>query len=309
MIHISEEQVRAALPMARALELVEQSFVRLDGRRALNHPRRRLVLENSGVLHYMAAGDHEDRLLAAKLYVSNPRAKARFVVLLFDAEQASLLAMLDAESLGQIRTGAATGIATRCLARPEASILGMIGSGFQAETQLEAVAAVRSLRQVRVYSRSPENRNSFARRMSERLGLHIEAVDTAEQAVRECDIVVTVTNARQPVLEGAWLAAGCHVNAAGTNQPNRQEIDTEAVARSALVAVDSIEQAKAEAGDLIAAVAKGELDWSRVLELPAIVSGRIPGRRTPGDITLFESQGIAAEDLAVAAHVYRAVAG
>jgi ornithine cyclodeaminase/alanine dehydrogenase-like protein (mu-crystallin family) len=185
----------------------------------------------------------------------------------------------------------------------------MIGSGFQAETQLEAVAAVRSLRQVRVYSRSPENRNSFARRMSERLGLRIEAVDTAEQAVRECDIVVTVTNARQPVLEGAWLAAGCHVNAAGTNQPNRQEIDTEAVARSALVAVDSIEQAKAEAGDLIAAVAKGELDWFRVLELPAIVSGRIPGRRTPGDITLFESQGIAAEDLAVAAHVYRAVAG
>ena len=309
MTHITEEQVREVLPMATAIELVEESFQRLDAGRVVNHPRRRVVLENSAVLHYMAAGDNSEGLLAAKLYVTNPRAGASFLVALFDAGKATLLATIDANVLGQIRTGAATGVATRHLARAGAATLGMIGGGFQAAAQLEAVAAVRPLRRVRVYSRTPRNRAAFAERMSRQLDLAVEAVDTPRQAIEESEIVVTITNAREPVLEGAWLPWGCHVNAAGSNQAKRREIDTAAVEGCALIAVDSLDQAKMEAGDLIAAAEEGCLDWQRVVELSGIVSGRVAGRQAPSEITLFESQGLAAEDLAVAGYVYRQVTG
>jgi ornithine cyclodeaminase/alanine dehydrogenase-like protein (mu-crystallin family) len=309
MTHITEEQVREALSMAKAVELVEESFRRLDGAAVLNHPRRRVVLKNSAVLHYMAAGDNREGLLGAKLYVTNPGVGARFLVVLFDAETVSLLATIDANALGQIRTGAASGVATRHMARQDAASLGLIGSGFQAETQLEAVAAVRPLRSVRVYSRSAEKRAAFAERMGRRLGLAIEPVETAQRAVETSDIVVTVTSARQPVLEGASLPNGCHVNAAGSNHARRREIDAAAVERSAVIAVDSLEQAKMEAGDLIGAAEEGRLDWQRVTELSAVVGGRAAGRRNSGEITLFESQGLAAEDLAVANYVYRHVTG
>jgi ornithine cyclodeaminase/alanine dehydrogenase-like protein (mu-crystallin family) len=309
MTHITEDQVREALPMTKAVDLVEECFRRLGTGAAVNHPRRRVALDNSALLHYMAAGDNQDGLLAAKLYVTKPGVGARFLVVLFDAERASLLATIDANALGQIRTGAASGVATRHLARKDAATLGMIGSGYQAKTQLEAVAAVRSLRSVRVYSRSAEKRESFAERMSRRLNLAVEAVDSAQSAVEASDIVVTVTSARQPVIEGAWLAPGCHVNAAGSNHAKRREIDGATVERSAVISVDSLEQAKMEAGDLIGAVEEGQLDWGRVAELSEIVSGRAAGRQAAGDITLFESQGLAAEDLAAAYHVYRVVTG
>lgn len=309
MTHITEEQVREALSMAKAVELVEESFRRLDAGGAVNHPRRRMVLENSAVLHYMAAGDNRDGLVGAKLYVTNPRVGARFLVVLLDAERAMLLATIDANALGQIRTGAASGVATRYLARSDAATLGLIGSGFQAEAQLEAVAAVRALRWVRVYSRSADKRAAFAERMSLRLGLAVEAVETPQRAVEESDIVVTITSARQPVLEGAWLPSGCHVNAAGSNHARRREIDATAVERSSVIAVDSLEQARMEAGDLIGAAEEERLDWQRVAELSGIVSGRVAGRRSPDEITLFESQGLAVEDLAVANYVYREVTG
>jgi ornithine cyclodeaminase/alanine dehydrogenase-like protein (mu-crystallin family) len=309
VIHITEEQVREALPMAKAVELVEESFRRLGSGAGLNHPRRRVVLESSAVLHYMAAGDNQDGLLGAKLYVTKPGVGARFLVVLFDAERASLLATIDANALGQIRTGAATGVATRYLARDAAAVLGLVGSGFQAETQLAAVAAVRPLRSIRVFSRSAEKRAAFAARMSRRLGLAVEAVETARLAVEGADIVVTVTNCGQPVVEGAWLPSGCHVNAAGSNQARRREIDSAVVERSSVVAVDSLEQARMEAGDLIGAVEEGRLAWERVTELAEILAGRSAGRRSDEEITLFESQGLAAEDLAVANYVYRQVAG
>jgi ornithine cyclodeaminase/alanine dehydrogenase-like protein (mu-crystallin family) len=309
MIHITEEQVREALPMTKAVELVEECFRRLASEAAVNHPRRRVALKNTALLHYMAAGDNQDGLLGAKLYVTKPKVGASFLVVLFDAERASLLATIEANALGQIRTGAASGVATRHLARTDAATLGVVGSGFQAETQLEAVSAVRPLRSVRVYSRSAEKRTAFADRMSRRLKLSVEAVDSARQAVEGSDILVTVTSSRQPVFEGAWLAEGCHVNAAGSNHAKRREIDAATVERCAVITVDSLEQAKMEAGDLIGAVEEGRLDWGRVVELSEIVSGRAAGRQGPGDITLFESQGLAVEDLAVAHYVYREVIG
>ena len=309
MTHITEDQVREALPMAKALELVEDGFRRLADGRAVNHPRRRVVLDNDACLHYMAAGDNEAGYLATKVYATRPRVGVRFAVLLFDAETTDLLASIDANALGQIRTGAASGVATRHMAREGAASLGIIGSGFQAETQLEAVAAVRNLERVRVYSRSPERRETFASRMSEQLELPIGPVPRAEDAVSEAEVIVTVTTAREPVFDPASLAPGCHITAAGSNHHRRIEIDSEVVSRAQVVAVDSLEQAKMEAGDLVAAHGQGRLDWERVVELSAIVSGHEAGRRSDQDVTLFESQGLAIEDLVVAAHVYQVVSG
>ncbi len=307
MIHITEEQVREILSPAKAVELLETCFGRLDSGQAVNQPRRRVRMANRTLLHYMAAGDNESGYLGTKVYATNPGKGARFLVSLFDAETTSLLATIDADSLGQIRTGAASGLATKFMANSNARTIGMIGTGWQAETQLAAVVGVRPPERVKVYSRSEERRAAFAEKMSGRLGIDIEAASSAEQTVRESDIVITVTNAATPVLEGAWLAPGAHINAAGSNHVKRREIDGAAVQGAAFIAVDSIEQAKMEAGDLVQADEEGVLDWERVKELSAVVAGRIAGRPEPETITLFESQGLAIEDIAVAGYVYEQV--
>ncbi len=308
MIHITEQQVQEVLSMSKAVELVEEVFRRLDDGRADNHPRRRVVMQNGTILHYMAGGDNRDGIVGAKVYATNRKVGARFVVLLFDAEAVELLAVIDANALGQIRTGAAGGVAARHLARESASRLALFGSGFQAETQLEAVAAVRSLDSVAVYSRSAEKRERFAARMNAKFAMEIRTVSSADEALDGADIVTTVTNSREPVFRGDLTAAGTHINAVGSNHVKRREIDAATVSRCDIVAVDSVEQARMEAGDLIQAAAEGNFDWDRVVKLSAVVAGSKPRRSTPQQITLFESQGLAIEDIAVARYVYRQLA-
>jgi ornithine cyclodeaminase/alanine dehydrogenase-like protein (mu-crystallin family) len=304
MMHITEQEVRELLPMSKAIELVEESFRRLGEGRAVNHPRRRIRLASGSTLHYMAAGDETSGYLGAKIYATNPEAGAHFLVVLFEPG-GRLAATIEANALGQIRTGAAGGVAARYLARRDAAVVGMIGTGFQALAQLEALALVRTLELVKVYSRSPEKRRRFALDMSETLALPVEAVDSAEAAVRASAIVVTITSARHPVLAGAWLAPGCHVNAAGSNHARRRELDAAAVARASPIFVDSLEQARIESGDLLQAADEGRLDWSRVRELSEAVLDPALGRSSDGGITLFESQGLAIQDLLAAEYVYR----
>ena len=292
--------------MAEAVALVEECFRRLADGRIINHPRRRIRLTNGSLLHAMEAGDNSSNLFASKTYVTG-RAGAQFVVTLFDAERSELAAVIDADSLGQIRTGAASGVATKVLARADADVMGMIGSGWQAESQLEAVVSVRRLSQIRVFSRTAEKREAFAAKMAARLGLDVVAADSAREAVEGASIVTTITNARDPVLEGAWLDAGAHVNAAGSNHAKRREIDGVAVRRASLVTVDSLEQARLEAGDLIQTADEGGFDWGRATELASVVAGATPGRESGEQITLFESQGLTAEDLIVAEAVWRKV--
>ena len=184
----------------------------------------------------------------------------------------------------------------------------MIGCGFQAETQLEAVSAVRDLETALVYSRLPERWEGFAKKMSERLGLAVRAVDSVEEAVSQSEIVTTITTARKPLFPAAVVPQGCHINAAGSNHAKRAEIGADTVARSAVIAADSIEQARMEAGDLIQAHEAGVLDWEKVVDFSAIASGGIAGRKSTDDITLFESQGLAIQDLMVAAYVYKTIA-
>ena len=301
---LKEADVRALLTMPMALEAVEESL-RQQGNGELSlHPRRRLKLPDNALLHYMAAGDPVHGFIGMKIYTS-VRGAVRFMVPLFRSATGEMAALIEADALGQIRTGAATGVATKYLANADTRIAGIIGTGYQARTQLEAVAAVRRLERVRAFGRDPERRAQFCREMSARIGIEVEPVESGEKAVRGADIVVTATSAMKIVLEGPWLSPGVHVNAIGANWAQKRELDDVAVTRADAIVVDSIEQAKMEAGDLILSFANDATRWDAVRELGAIVAGKIPGRTGPNQITLFKSNGIATWDLAVAVRVFK----
>ena len=300
---LREADVRALLTMPMALEAVEESLRQQGNGELALHPRRRLKLPDNALLHYMAAGDPVHGFMAMKLYTS-VRGVVRFVVPLFRSATGEMAALIEADALGQIRTGAATGIATKYLANANARAAGIIGTGYQARTQLEAVAAVRRLERVRAFGRDTERRAQFCREMSARIGVEAEPVDSGEKAVRGADIVITATSAMKIVLEGPWLSPGVHVNAIGANWAQKRELDNAAVARADEIVVDSIEQAKMEAGDLILAFANDAARWDAVRELGGIVAAKIPGRTAENQITLFKSNGIAAWDLSVAVRVY-----
>jgi ornithine cyclodeaminase/alanine dehydrogenase-like protein (mu-crystallin family) len=212
--------------------------------------------------------------------------------------------LVEADKLGQMRTGAASGVATKYMSRRDSVTVGIAGTGWQARAQLEAVAAVRKIERIRAFGRDAERRAKFAREMTERLGVPVEPADSAEAAVREADIVVTSTTASKPVLCGAWIAPGAHLNATGANFAQKRELDDAAIHRAGIIAVDSREQAKLEAGDLIHAFREDPAAWSAVKELAEIVVDGTPGRTSERQITLFKSNGIAIWDVACAARVY-----
>jgi ornithine cyclodeaminase/alanine dehydrogenase-like protein (mu-crystallin family) len=298
---LTESEVTMLLPMSLALEAVEEVFRWQGEGKLTNRPRVRLPVPG-GLLHVMPAALPEARVMGLKAYAT-VRGGARFVVLLFSAETGAVLAVIEADKLGQMRTGAASGVATRHLARADADRVGCYGTGWQARSQLEAVCAVRRVREIRVYGRDPVRRARFAEEMGAVLGVPTTAVERPEAAARDASILITITSARTPVLEGRWIAPGAHLNAAGSNALQRAEIDVEAVRRAGLVVTDSLEQARLECGDLLAALEQGVIRWEDVRELGAVVAARHPGRTRPDEITLFESQGIAIEDVAVAARL------
>jgi ornithine cyclodeaminase/alanine dehydrogenase-like protein (mu-crystallin family) len=306
-LFLSEQDVTDLLTMADTLEAVEAVFKSQATGDATNEPRRR-VRAGGAVLHVMSGavanfGSFKG-LLGLKAYTVT-RHGARFHVSLYDAESGEPLAFIEADKLGQMRTGAASGVATKYLARREAKTVGLFGSGWQAQSQLEAVCSVREIESVKVYSRSPENRARFCLEMSARLNdVPLTPVDRPEAAA-EADIVITITSAREPVLQGAWLKPGAHVNAAGGNSVLRRELDDEVIRRSSFIAVDSLEQARSEAGEFVTSVEKGLLTWERVKELRLVVAGDLRGRTNDEDLTLFKSLGIAIEDIATAAALYR----
>ncbi|MCA1738434.1 MAG: ornithine cyclodeaminase family protein, partial [Actinobacteria bacterium] len=231
------------------------------------------------------------------------RTGARFYTMLFDPESGELLSIMQSDKLGQLRTGAASGVATRYLAREDASSLGIYGAGWQAESQLEAIAAVRKLARVVVHTRTEESRKAFAEKMGERLGLEIETTHSPEEPAVQ-DIVVTATSSTQPVLQGEWLRPGTHVNAAGSNFLFKSEIDRDVVKRASLVTVDSREELGLEAGNLLIGLETGAVLPEAVREIGQVIAGQVKGRGGREDITLFASQGLALEDMAAARVVY-----
>ncbi len=302
-LYLTEQDVLDLLPMPKAVELVEGAFLALADGSAVNHPRRRVVLPTGSVLHYMAAGMKD--YFGIKVYSTNPKSGAHFEVLLYRADDGMPLATFEANHLGQIRTGAASGVATKHIARQDATVAGIIGSGFQAETQLAAVAAVRNLREVRVWSRKAERREAFASRCAEKFGLNVRAVGTARECVEGVDIVVTATSSREPVFEATWISQGTHINGSGSNWIDRRELPADLIyGRASIVAVDSIEGAKLESGDLMIPLAAATADAFAGVELSDIVSGRLPGRMNANEITVFKSNGLAVEDIAVAGYIF-----
>jgi len=300
---LSEADVRSLLTMSIALEVVEDSLRQQGNGELVLHSRRRVKLPDNALLHYMAAGDSVRGYFGIKLYTA-VRGVARFVVPLFRSTTGEMAALIEADALGQIRTGAASGVATKYLANGTSRIACIIGTGYQARTQLEAVAAVRRLELVRAFGRDPERREKFCREMSERIGVTVEPMKSGEEAVRGADILITATSATKIVLEGAWLAPGMHVNAMGANWPQKRELDEAAVGRANKIVVDSIEQSTMEAGDLIQAFGDDESRWNEIQELAQIVAGKAPGRTSADQVTLFKSNGIATWDLAAAVRVY-----
>jgi len=302
-LHITEAEVRQILTMPMALEAVEEISRKQSTGEVLVHPRRRFELPKGGFFHYMAAADHIAGFLAMKQYTF-VRGKMRFLVPLYEISSGDLVAMIEADYMGQLRTGAASGVATKYLARRDASVAAIIGTGGQAKTQLEAIAAVRKLSSARVYSRNAEHRKQFAQEMSQRIGAPVEPANSPSEAVRGAHIICTATTASQPVLRGADLTAGMHINAIGANHAHKRELDEEAVSLADAVVVDSVEQSRQEAGDLIIAFKANESRWAGVKELSNVVAGKVSGRTRDTEVTLFKSNGIASWDLAVATQVY-----
>ncbi|MGA8869726.1 MAG: ornithine cyclodeaminase family protein [Candidatus Acidiferrales bacterium] len=300
---LTEADVRAILTMPLALEAVETSFRRLGDGAATSHPRRRLLIPGKTILNYMAAADSGGGYLGLKIY-SIARGKARFVVPLFRAETGEMAALIEADYLGQMRTGAASGVAAKVMARADARTVAIIGTGLQARTQLEAVAHARKLERINAFGRDAERREKFAKEMTERLGVPVTRASSAEAAVRGADIVITSTTSKTPVVEGRWIEPGTHISAIGSNFAEKREIDTEAVRRCDVIAADSVEQSKIESGDLIQTFAGDESRWAMVREFAEIVAGKVPGRTSPEQVTLFKSNGIAIEDIVTAGRVY-----
>ena len=300
---LTESDVRELLPMERALECVEASLVAQGNDRAVNRSRERILLPRVS-LHYMAGALPDSQHVGMKIYTASSEG-VRFLLLLFDTVSGRLLSLMQADHLGRIRTGAASGIATKYLARPEASRVGMIGTGRQARTQLQAIARVRKLTAVKAFGRDANRLQAFCREMSEDLGVPVEPAASTEEAARFGEIVCTATTAQQPVVRGACLQPGAHINAIGANMANRRELDDEAVSRATLIAVDSVEQSRKESGDLIQGLANLGRGWESVIELNSVVTGKHPGRSSADQITLFKSHGIALWDVAVAGFVYQ----
>src|SRR5579872_1801393 len=286
--------------MAEAIRLMRETFEALASGQAQNQVRRRLILPTGSVLHSLAGAF--GNYFGTKIYSTHPKHGANFFFVLFDAPTAKPLALFEANYLGQIRTGAASGLATDLLAAPDARTLGMIGTGFQARAQLEAMMHVRALADVRVWSRSEQSRCKFVEECSAFSNVPVQALDSAEAAIRHAEIVVTATSSRDSVIQNAWIAPGTHINAMGSNNSQRRELPPDLIQRASLIVVDSIEQSRVESGDLV--LAWNENDWNtpRLLELKEISVQ--PPMWAQDRITIFKSNGLGVEDVAAAAFVY-----
>lgn len=298
MRHLNEEDVRGLLDMDTAIERVHAALVARALGRAVDVPRERVRVPQ-GIQHLLQGGAPEIGVVGYKVYYARPGA-VRYHVHLFDVATGDYLAIVEASHLGMVRTGAASGVATRVLARADSRTVGQIGAGKQGVGQLEAVCAVRPIERACVYARTREPLVAWCEEMSARLGIPVEPADSAAAAVRGADVVNVITRSATPVLEGTWLEPGQHVNAAGANALSRRELDLAAAKRCDLLAVDARGTARKECGDLLPLVEAGLADWDTLPEIGEIAAGLRPGRTRDDQVTLFESHGMALQDLYVA---------
>jgi ornithine cyclodeaminase/alanine dehydrogenase-like protein (mu-crystallin family) len=301
-----DSDVRDLLTMDAALAAVEEAFRAWANAAATNVPRQRGFLPGVA-LNVMPSISTALDAAGVKCYPiirQDVTVSSSSTMLVYRISTGALVGVMEATALGQIRTGAASGVATKYLARPESRVMTMFGAGWQAESQLEAIARVLpKLERVNVIGRSAERAQRFCETMKPRVDAELVIAKDAKSAVQEADVITTITGSAAPVFDGRWLRAGVHINAAGSNFANKRELDAIAVARADRIVADDVAVARIESGDLLGTEAESGFDWGRVHPLSDVVAGKAPGRTSPDQVTLFESQGIGLEDLAAACRV------
>ncbi len=302
VLFLGEEEVEQLLSMDNAVKVLEETFRQQGLGNIINHPRLRIRTEKS-MLHFLAGAVPHMKLMGYKAYTSY-KGGIKFRVFLHIIETGELVSIMDGNFMGMIRTGAATGVATRYMSRTNSDIVGIFGTGWQARGQLLGVRAVRKVKKIKAYSRNDEKKKAFCDEMEKLLQIETIPVEKPEDVVSGTDILITSTTSVEPVFKGEWLQSGIHINAIGGNFLFKREIDEVAVQRSNVIVIESKEQSKIEAGEFLLLIEKGRLQWDQVHELGEVVAGEVKGRKKDEEITLFKSLGIAIEDIAIAAHVY-----
>lgn len=303
-IYINEETAASILNMDKAIELTEESFKSYAEGKAFSMVRQRMRIRK-GALHMLPGAVPYKNVIGYKAYTSF-RAGLIFKVHLYDAETGSPLAIVDANEIGRLRTGAATGIATKYMAKKDSKTAFVFGGGYQAEAQLEAVAKTSNINKAYVATRSEESAVKFAEKMSKMLNINVEPSKNIESDLRNSDIIITITTSVKPLFDNSWLSEnGVHINAAGSNALIRAEIPEKTVENAEVLAVDSKEVAAVEGGDILPSLEKGRIHWNEISELGEIVAGYRKGRITENGITVFESHGMGLQDIMCAEYIYR----
>ena len=301
-LFLRDEEVNQSVTMEDMLEAIEE-MQRRFGQGEVTNLARRKIIAPGGMLSVMGGGLFYDEILGVKTYTV-VQGKYSFQVSVYNANTGELMCYTQANRLGQLRTGATTGVAVKHLSRSDAATVGIIGTGYQAPTQLEAVCQVRNVQKIRAFSRTREGREAFAETMTDSLGISVEPVSSGEAAVTGSDIVICIAAAQEPVLQGEWLSPGTTVIGAGPTTWRVREVDDATFARADKIFVDSAEQAPVEAGDMASAVDRGILQWSRLQELRQVVAGAVTGRDNPEQIIYAKLMGTGVADVAAAKLAY-----
>jgi len=300
VLFLNEDNVKELITMPLALEQVERALKDRALGKATDLPRAR-VQTTAGIQHVLQACAPELGYIGFKYYFSPPGKRGATYVHLINMQTGKLEAIVEGVLLGMTRTGAASGVASKYLANPGASVVAQLGAGYQGMGQLEAVVTALNIREARIYARTRDKLEVWCKKMGDKLGIPVIAAASAAEAIKGAHVVNIMTKSTTPVIDGDWLQPGQHVNAAGSNALSRAEIDAKTVARCKLITVDARGTARNECGDLIAAVETGKLSWDTLPEIGEVIAGRVPGRANKDDITLYESHGMGIQDIYTAA--------
>jgi len=301
-LFLRDEEVSRAVTMDGMLPAIESMQGHFGRGEAMILPRRKIIA-GGGMLAVMGGGLFYDGVLGVKTYTV-VRGTYSFQVSLYDAETGRLMCYTQANRLGQLRTGATTAVAVKYLSNSDATTVGIIGTGYQAPTQLEAVSKVRNIMSVKAFSRTAENRDAFAKSMSDSLGVAVSAASAAQEVVEGSDIVICIAAATEPVVKGEWLATGTTLIGAGPTTWRIREVDDATLVRADKLFVDSAEQVRDEAGDMASGVDRGLLQWSQLLELRHAVAGTVTGRDNHNQIIYAKMMGTGVADVAAAKLAY-----
>jgi ornithine cyclodeaminase len=300
VLFLNEDNVKELITMPLALEQVERALKDRALGKATDLPRAR-VQTTAGIQHVLQACAPELGYIGFKYYFSPPGKRGATYVHLINMQTGKLEAIVEGVLLGMTRTGAASGVASKYLANPGASVVAQLGAGYQGMGQLEAVVTALNIREAHIYARTRDKLEVWCKKMGDKLGIPVIAAASAAEAIKGAHVVNIMTKSTTPVIDGDWLQPGQHVNAAGSNALSRAEIDAKTVARCKLITVDARGTARNECGDLIAAVETGKLSWDTLPEIGEVIAGRAPGRANKDDITLYESHGMGIQDIYTAA--------